>query len=112
MTYKQPQRALYPLDEAIDPWLKILLDAYYQTDLGVHEGVARVTGKGNQLACAPGEDAFHTRRQNVLTPIRSYKDMALEITVPFYGKVTQSEQKKLVQSGRLDQLARAMRDCQ
>jgi len=193
MTYKEPQRVSYPLDEAVHPWLKILLDAYYETDLGVREGIARETGKGKQLACArgcahccrthedipvfpielvgmtwyaveqvqgpvraklrqqlqqfpdvqgcpflvedvcsihalrpmacrqfnvfnqacaPGEDAYHTRRQDVLTPIRSYKENALQITVPFYGKVTKSEQKQLVQSGKLDRLARAMRDCQ
>lgn len=61
--------------------------------------------------CADGEDAYHTRRQDVLTPIKKYKDEALQITLPFYASMDTKEQKKLIESGSLNKLARAMKDC-
>jgi Fe-S-cluster containining protein len=35
--------------------------------------------------CAPEEDAFHTRRQDVMTPIGEYTERAFAATLPFYG---------------------------
>jgi len=34
--------------------------------------------------CVEGEDANHTRRQDVLTPIRDYADEAFDVLLPFY----------------------------
>jgi hypothetical protein len=61
--------------------------------------------------CAEGEDAFHSRRQDVLTPIRKYPQEALLVTLPFYGDIDSKEQKKLVESGAINKLARVMKDC-
>jgi Fe-S-cluster containining protein len=61
--------------------------------------------------CAEGEDAFHSRRQDVLTPISKYQQQALLVTLSFYDNIDSHEQKKLVESGALNKLARAMRDC-
>lgn len=61
--------------------------------------------------CAEGEDAYHTRRQDVLTPIKKYKEKALLITIPFYGDYKKSEQKKLVETGAINKLARPLKDC-
>jgi len=61
--------------------------------------------------CAEGEDAYHSRRQDVLVPIKQYKDEALQVTLPFYGDIDAREQKKLIESGALNNLARAMKDC-
>ncbi len=35
--------------------------------------------------CAPGEDPFFTRRQDVLTPVRDYARRAFALLLPFYG---------------------------
>jgi len=35
--------------------------------------------------CSEGEDAYHTRRQDVIAPSREDMDMALSIILPFYG---------------------------
>ena len=49
--------------------------------------------------------------QDALTPIKKYKEEALLVTVPFYGKIEARERKKLVKSRAIKQLARAMKDC-
>ena len=35
--------------------------------------------------CTEGEDAYHTRRPDVLTPIHDYADEAFDVLLPFYG---------------------------
>jgi Fe-S-cluster containining protein len=36
-------------------------------------------------ACDEGEDPYHSRRQDVLTPIQDFTDRAFAATIPFYG---------------------------
>ena len=60
--------------------------------------------------CAEGEDAFYTRRQDVLTPIRRYKEAALAITLPFYGITKKIEQRRVLKTGSVHKLARVMQD--
>jgi Fe-S-cluster containining protein len=43
--------------------------------------------------CGENEDAFHTRRHDVLTPIESFTEEALSRTLPFYG-ISPNEAKK------------------
>lgn len=43
--------------------------------------------------CFEGEDAFHTRRQDVMTPIKEISDQAFFIMLPFYG-ITDDDEKK------------------
>jgi len=64
-----------------------------------------------ETACAPGEDPFHTRRDDVLTPVASYKDRALAITLPFYGVRDKKERRALVASGGVHSLAREFKGC-
>jgi len=35
--------------------------------------------------CGPGEDAYHTRREDVLTPLEEFNNQAFFIMLPFYG---------------------------
>ena len=35
--------------------------------------------------CAPGEDPYYTRRDDVLTPVADYTDRAFAAVLPFYG---------------------------
>ena len=55
-----------------------------------------------------GEDAYYSRRQCVLTPIRKYQDEALFTMLPFYGAHRKTERRKLVESGALHQMARVL----
>lgn len=61
--------------------------------------------------CAEGEDAYHTRRQDVLTPIPKYKDEAFFTMLPFYGVQRKTERRKLIKSGALHQMARVLQEC-
>jgi len=62
-------------------------------------------------ACADGEDAYHTRKQDVMIPIAHYIDNAFDTMLPFYGIKRKNERKKAIKDGRLHSLAKAMRDC-
>lgn len=62
-------------------------------------------------ACAEGEDPFHTRRQDVMTPIRKYIDEALFTMLPFYGVGNKGERRKMIKSGTVHQLARELQSC-
>jgi len=62
-------------------------------------------------ACADGEDAYHTRKQDVMIPIPHYIDKAFDIMLPFYGIKRKGERKKAIKDGMLHSVAKAMRDC-
>lgn len=62
-------------------------------------------------ACAVGEDAFHTRRGDVMTPIQRFVDEAFDGMLPFYGIKHKAERRQAIKQGRLHALARVMRDC-
>lgn len=51
--------------------------------------------------CHEGEDPFHTRRQDVLTPIREYTDKAFLIMLPFYGIVSESDKHGFIKKDLL-----------
>jgi len=61
--------------------------------------------------CAAGEDAFHTRKQDVMMPIQHYIDSAFDTMLPFYGIKKKGERKKAIKQGALHSVAKAMRDC-
>ncbi len=65
-----------------------------------------------QKSCAPGEDAFHTRRKDVLTPISTYQDRAFEIMLPFYGFKKKHERKKAIKNGTLHRYAKVLKSLQ
>ena len=50
--------------------------------------------------CAPGEDPFYTRRDDVLMPVADYTDRAFAAVLPFYGLKREgaAEAIKLVRS--------------
>ncbi len=61
--------------------------------------------------CAVGEDAYHTRRQDVMMPIQHYIDNAFDTMLPFYGIKKKAERRKAIKQGKLHALAQVMRDC-
>jgi len=62
-------------------------------------------------ACAEGEDAYYTRRQDVLTPLKSYTDKAFHAMLPFYGITDKAKRRQAVKAGALHAMARVMKDC-
>ncbi len=61
-------------------------------------------------SCEAGEDAYYTRRKDVLTPIKKYNDEAFNVMLPFYGVKNKAERRKMIKSGEMHRLARVMRD--
>jgi Fe-S-cluster containining protein len=52
--YNQAKRLRFPADEAAQPWLPMLLDAYCIVDRGIAEALRAEAGKGRRLACGKG----------------------------------------------------------
>ena len=61
-------------------------------------------------ACAPGEDAFYSRQQDLLAPLRDYQEATEYEMLPCYGFREPGERREALGSGRLHQLARVLRD--
>ncbi len=60
--------------------------------------------------CAEGEDAYYTRRGDVLTPLKSYMNEALDSMLPFYGVTKNKERRKAIKTGAMHKMARVMGD--
>ncbi|MCJ7838288.1 MAG: YkgJ family cysteine cluster protein [Burkholderiales bacterium] len=61
-------------------------------------------------ACAEGEDAFHTRRGDVLTPVAFHKDKALATMLRHHEVPTEAERKARVADGSVHGLAQSLRE--
>ena len=48
--------------------------------------------------CGDGEDPFHTRRGDVLTPPEDFADRAFYIMLPFYGITTEEDKKAAIRN--------------
>ena len=60
--------------------------------------------------CAEGEDAYYTRRADVLTPIRRFADAAFDRVLPFYGVEDKRQRSELIQDGRVHALAKVLQE--
>jgi Fe-S-cluster containining protein len=60
--------------------------------------------------CAEGEDAYYTRRQDVLTPIRAYADAAFDTLLPFYGVKKGAERKRMIETGEVHRLVKVLQE--
>lgn len=60
-------------------------------------------------ACVSGEDAYFTRRGDVLNPIREFVDAAMMETLPFYGVTDPIDQEEVISAGALDNHALNLR---
>jgi len=61
--------------------------------------------------CSEGEDAWHTRRQDIMKPLKEYTDQAFDVMLPFYGIEKKSERRKVIREGSLHSTARVLKDC-
>ena len=190
-SYSAPARLNFADDESRHDWLPALLDLYYITDQGVHEGIRREERKGRKLACfkgcsaccrahttipvypieitglywymiektegqlrqklrqqcsrhqagnpcpllvdgacgvhllrpqacrhfnvfrfpcAEGEDAYYTRREDVLTPLKKFKDDAMSKMLPFHKINGRSQRREAIKSGLLHQYAKVLQE--
>jgi len=87
-------------------WLALLLEAYAIVDAGVTVAIHRVFDK----VCTVGEGAYYARRQDVLTPIRSYANEAFDVLLPFYGIKNSGERKRMIQSGEAHRLVKVLQE--
>ncbi len=60
--------------------------------------------------CQPGEDAYHSRRGDVLTPNAKQKDAALSEMLRHHGVKGELERHRLVASGEVHRLAQSLRE--
>ena len=60
--------------------------------------------------CAEGEDAYYTRRGDVMTPLKKYTHQAFVGTMPFYGIKTRARAREVVQSGMQHQLVKDLQN--
>lgn len=60
--------------------------------------------------CAEGEDAYYTRRADVLTPNRAYLDAALDTVLPFHGATQETQRRALIESGEVHRLVKVLQD--
>lgn len=61
-------------------------------------------------ACAEGEDAFHTRRDDVLTPVAFHKNKALATMLRHHRVPTEAERNACVANGSVHGLAQSLRE--
>jgi Fe-S-cluster containining protein len=61
-------------------------------------------------ACAEGEDAFHTRRDDVLTPVAFHKNKALAMMLRHHQVPTETERNACVANGSVHSLAQSLRE--
>jgi Fe-S-cluster containining protein len=62
-------------------------------------------------ACEEGEDAFHTRREDVLTPLQKYMDKAFNAMLPFYGATNRAKRRQVLKSRMIHTKAMPMLSC-
>ncbi len=60
--------------------------------------------------CGITEDAYYSRRQDVLTPIKKYTDATINTMLPFYAIKNKAERRKAVKNGQIHQYAKVMRE--
>ena len=61
--------------------------------------------------CEEGEDAYHTRREDVMPPVKRHVDQAFFIMLPFYGVEKEPDRNKVIDAGSMHRMARRLQDC-
>ena len=61
--------------------------------------------------CIQGEDPFHTRREDVMDPVKKHVDQAFYIMLPFYGIKKESERIRIVETGAFHNMVKELHSC-
>lgn len=61
--------------------------------------------------CGEGEDPFHTRREDVMDPVKKHVDQAFYVMLPYYGVEKEAERIRAVESGAFHRMIRELHAC-
>ncbi len=61
--------------------------------------------------CEEGEDPFHTRRQDVMDPVKKHVDQAFFIMLPYHGIEKESDRVTFIETGEIHKLVRELHGC-
>lgn len=61
--------------------------------------------------CSQGEDAYHTRREDVLSPLQDFVDRAFYAMLPFYGITREADRIQAVKNKVLNTRVRNLLEC-
>ena len=61
--------------------------------------------------CAPGEDAYYSRREDVLTPLEEFSNQAFFIMLPFYGITGDEERIKAIRNRVIHARVQNLQSC-
>ncbi len=61
--------------------------------------------------CEEGEDPFHSRREDVMDPVKKHVDQAFYIMLPYYKVEKESERIRIIETGSFHQMAKALHSC-
>ncbi len=63
------------------------------------------------IPCKDGEDPFHTRREDVMDPVKKYVDQAFFIMLPYHGIEKESDRIRFVDDGEMHKMVRELHGC-
>ena len=61
--------------------------------------------------CDEGEDPFHTRRHDVMDPVKRHVDQAFFIMLPYHGIEKESDRIKFIEAGEMHKMVRELHGC-
>ena len=61
--------------------------------------------------CAEGEDAYYSRRGDVLTPLKKPMDEAFDLMLAFHGLKEKGERRRALKAGRQHAYAQVLQEC-
>ncbi len=61
--------------------------------------------------CEEGEDPFHTRREDVMDPVKKHVDQAFYIMLPYYKVENEAERIKIIETGSFHRMAKELHSC-
>jgi len=61
--------------------------------------------------CEEGEDPFHTRRHDVMDPVKKHVNQAFFIMLPYHGIEKESDRIKFIEAGEMHKMVRELHGC-
>jgi Fe-S-cluster containining protein len=61
--------------------------------------------------CSPGEDPYHSRREDVMDPVKKFVDQAFFIMLPCHGVKKGSERIRIIETGEVHRMVSELQAC-
>jgi len=61
--------------------------------------------------CEEGEDPFHSRREDVMDPVKKHVDQAFYVMLPYYKVESESERIRIIETGSFHRMAKELHSC-